>query len=91
MRHTSFSWVVGFCLAVGLSGCAGTTVPARPVETNAALGKVVVYRNGVAYFERYARELAPDWALARDLYLVKNIFPEAVKEKAAQEGLVLPD
>ena len=31
-------------------------------------------------------ELAPDWALARDLYLVKNIFPEAVKEKAAKEG-----
>jgi hypothetical protein len=38
--------------ALGLGGCA-TTLP-RPIETNAALGKVVVYRNGVAYFERYA-------------------------------------
>lgn len=39
-------------LALGLGGCA-TTLP-RPIESNAALGKVVVYRNGVAYFERYA-------------------------------------
>lgn len=38
-------------LALGLGGCA--SLP-RPIETNAALGKVVVYRNGVAYFERYA-------------------------------------
>lgn len=40
-------------LAFGLGGCA-TTLP-RPIESNAALGKVVVYRNGVAYFERYAQ------------------------------------
>ncbi|HEX2736246.1 MAG TPA: DUF4139 domain-containing protein [Polyangiaceae bacterium] len=40
-------------LALGLGGCAAA-LP-RPVETNAALGKVVVYRNGVAYFERYAK------------------------------------
>lgn len=37
---------------LGMTGCA-TTLP-RPVESNAALGKVVVYRNGVAYFERFA-------------------------------------
>jgi hypothetical protein len=45
--------VLAIVLGVAASGCAAT-VP-RPVETNAALGKVVVYRNGVAYFERYAR------------------------------------
>lgn len=39
-------------LTLGLGGCA-TTLP-RPIESNAALGKVVIYRNGVAYFERYA-------------------------------------
>jgi hypothetical protein len=42
-----------FALSLGLGGCA-STLP-RPIETNAALGKVVVYRNGVAYFERYAK------------------------------------
>lgn len=39
-------------LTLGLGGCAAS-LP-RPIQTNAALGKVVVYRNGVAYFERYA-------------------------------------
>jgi hypothetical protein len=36
------------------SGCASTRAVA-PIETEAALGRVVVYRNGVAYFERHAR------------------------------------
>jgi hypothetical protein len=39
-------------LSFGLAACA--SLP-RPVESNAPLGKVVVYRNGVAYFERYAK------------------------------------
>jgi hypothetical protein len=53
MRTNLFSaLLLVFPLALGLGGCA-TTLP-RPVESNAALGKVVVYRNGVAYFERYA-------------------------------------
>jgi hypothetical protein len=34
-----------------LFGCAGAR---PPIQTEAALGKVVVYRNGVAYFERRA-------------------------------------
>ncbi|HEX3596687.1 MAG TPA: DUF4139 domain-containing protein, partial [Polyangiaceae bacterium] len=40
------------CLAIvgALSGCATRA----PIRTEAALGKVVVYRNGVAYFERRA-------------------------------------
>jgi len=37
-------------LMLSLSACAGR----QPIETYAALGKVVVYRNGVAYFERRA-------------------------------------
>ena len=53
MRTNLFSaFLLVFPLALGLGGCA-TTLP-RPIESNAALGKVVVYRNGVAYFERYA-------------------------------------
>jgi uncharacterized coiled-coil protein SlyX len=42
-----------FCAAIlGLSSGCATARP--PIETQAALGKVVVYRNGVAYFERTA-------------------------------------
>ncbi len=40
--------VAGFAL----SGCAAAQ---KPVVTEAALGRVVIYRNGVAYFERRAR------------------------------------
>jgi len=41
---------VVFCAAfvASLSGCATAQLP--PIQTEAALGKVVVYRNGVAYF-----------------------------------------
>ncbi|MFN8016965.1 MAG: AarF/UbiB family protein [Acidimicrobiales bacterium] len=42
------------------------------------------------YFERYARTLAPSYVLARDLFLLKNIFPEAVAAKAAELGVELP-
>ena len=53
--------------------------------------ELVLVTKQLLYFERYARELAPGWALARDLYLVKNIFPEEVAKKAADEGIDLPD
>jgi hypothetical protein len=43
------------------------------------------------YFERYAKVLAPDYVMIRDIFLIQNLFPEAVAKKAAQEGLTLPD
>lgn len=42
--------LIPLVLGPGLTGCASSTA----IETSAALGKVVVYRNGVAYFERRA-------------------------------------
>lgn len=43
------------------------------------------------YFERYARTLAPDYVLARDLFILRNVFPEAVEATAAERGVTLPD
>jgi predicted unusual protein kinase regulating ubiquinone biosynthesis (AarF/ABC1/UbiB family) len=43
------------------------------------------------YFERYAKVLAPEWALARDLFLVKNVFPAEVAAKVAELDITLPD
>ncbi|HZF49628.1 MAG TPA: OmpA family protein [Polyangiaceae bacterium] len=40
------------CLLVVLAGCGGGT---SYVRSDTTLGRVVVYRNGIAYFERYAR------------------------------------
>jgi hypothetical protein len=50
-------------LALGLLGCgSGTTTFVHSDTTT--LGRVVVYRNGVAYFERYARENGDKLTLA---------------------------
>jgi predicted unusual protein kinase regulating ubiquinone biosynthesis (AarF/ABC1/UbiB family) len=43
------------------------------------------------YFERYAKVLAPDYVMIRDIFLVQNLFPEAVAKKAAEDGITLPD
>jgi predicted unusual protein kinase regulating ubiquinone biosynthesis (AarF/ABC1/UbiB family) len=43
------------------------------------------------YFERYAKVLAPDYRMIRDIFLVQNLFPEAVAKKAAEEGITLPE
>jgi len=43
------------------------------------------------YFERYSKEFAPDWPMFRDLYLVRNVFPEAVAARLAAGDLTFPD
>ena len=51
LRNPIFrSALAALVFMLSLSACAGR----QPIETHAALGKVVVYRNGVAYFERRA-------------------------------------
>ncbi|MGI8661905.1 MAG: ABC1 kinase family protein [Acidimicrobiales bacterium] len=53
--------------------------------------EMVLIVKQLLYFERYAKALAPDWALARDLFLVKNIFPAEAAAKAAELGVSFPD
>ncbi len=43
------------------------------------------------YFERYAKALAPDYVLARDLFLLTNVYPDEVAKAAADRGVILPD
>lgn len=59
----------------------GATVPRELVLTAKQL----------LYFERYSKTLAPDYVMARDLYLLKNVFPEDVAKAAADRGITLPD
>jgi predicted unusual protein kinase regulating ubiquinone biosynthesis (AarF/ABC1/UbiB family) len=86
----------GPMLDVGLSQVRLSDVFKGIVQMMDAMGaagpqELVLVTKQLVYFERYAKELAPDWALARDLFLVKNIFPDAVAEKAAADGIMLPD
>ncbi|MGI8491417.1 MAG: AarF/UbiB family protein [Acidimicrobiales bacterium] len=45
----------------------------------------------VFYFERYVKGLAPGYAMAKDLYLFRNIMPEVIAAKAAELGVTFPD
>jgi predicted unusual protein kinase regulating ubiquinone biosynthesis (AarF/ABC1/UbiB family) len=53
--------------------------------------ELVLITKQLLYFERYAKALAPDYNMSRDVYLLKNIFPEAVAAKAAELGVTFPD
>jgi hypothetical protein len=52
MKAPSLRLLASFASASVLVGCGGSQ--ASYVGTDTTLGKVVIYRNGVAYFERYA-------------------------------------
>ncbi|HLU40936.1 MAG TPA: hypothetical protein VKZ55_00930, partial [Microthrixaceae bacterium] len=56
-----------------------------------AVRELALVSKQLLYFERYARELAPAYTMARDLFLIRNIFPEAVAAACAARGITLPD
>ncbi|MBN2624679.1 MAG: AarF/ABC1/UbiB kinase family protein [Acidimicrobiales bacterium] len=56
-----------------------------------AVRELVLVSKQLMYFERYAKELAPAYNMARDLFLVQNVFPEAVASACAERGITLPD
>jgi predicted unusual protein kinase regulating ubiquinone biosynthesis (AarF/ABC1/UbiB family) len=65
------------------------------IELGRSLGirtprELVLITKQLLYFERYAKALAPTYNMAKDLYLVRNIFPEDVARVAAERGLTLP-
>jgi predicted unusual protein kinase regulating ubiquinone biosynthesis (AarF/ABC1/UbiB family) len=53
--------------------------------------ELVLVSKQLLYFERYSKTLAPDYVLARDLFLLKNIFPDEVAAAAAERGITLPE
>jgi predicted unusual protein kinase regulating ubiquinone biosynthesis (AarF/ABC1/UbiB family) len=56
-----------------------------------AARELMLVSKQLVYFERYAKELAPDYNMARDLFVVQNIFPDAVAAACAERGITLPD
>jgi predicted unusual protein kinase regulating ubiquinone biosynthesis (AarF/ABC1/UbiB family) len=53
--------------------------------------ELVLTSKQLLYFERYSKELAPDYNMARDLYLIRNVFPDDVARRVAELGTQLPD
>jgi len=56
-----------------------------------AARELVLVSKQLMYFERYAKELAPAYNMARDLFLVQNVFPEDVAQVVADRDVELPD
>ena len=53
--------------------------------------ELVLVIKQLLYFERYAKELAPEWLMFRDLFLMKNVLGEPVTAAIAERGIELPD
>ncbi|MFC9789423.1 ABC1 kinase family protein [Rhodococcus sp. NPDC127528] len=53
--------------------------------------ELVLFGKQLGYFERYATRLAPGWVMGSDLFLFKNVFPEAVAKRAAELDVALPE
>jgi predicted unusual protein kinase regulating ubiquinone biosynthesis (AarF/ABC1/UbiB family) len=56
-----------------------------------AARELVLVSKQLMYFERYAKELAPTYNMARDLFLIQNVFPDEVAKACADRGISLPD
>ncbi|GAB2728632.1 ABC1 kinase family protein [Nocardia thraciensis] len=70
-------------------------VAARLVEFGKRRGafgpeQLILMGKQLGYFERYAVALAPGWRLGQDLFLFRNVFPDEVAVKAAEQGIELP-
>jgi predicted unusual protein kinase regulating ubiquinone biosynthesis (AarF/ABC1/UbiB family) len=51
--------------------------------------ELALFTKQLLYFERYSAQLAPNWVLARDPFLLRNVFPS--EARAAAHGLAMPD
>lgn len=77
--------------AIDLAELFGTQLDlARQMGVDAPRELMLVAKQ-LFYFERYMKELAPGYALARDLFLIKNIWPDQAAARAAELGVVFPD
>ena len=56
-----------------------------------AARELVLVTKQLVYFERYAKALAPEYNMARDLWLLKNVFPDAIEQKADEVGVTFPE
>ncbi|MDJ0393756.1 AarF/UbiB family protein [Rhodococcus sp. G-MC3] len=53
--------------------------------------ELILVGKQLGYFERYAIELAPNWALGTDPFVFKNVFPAEVAALSQARGVELPD
>jgi predicted unusual protein kinase regulating ubiquinone biosynthesis (AarF/ABC1/UbiB family) len=52
--------------------------------------ELVLLMKQMLYIERYSKVLAPDWTIARDVFLVRNVFPDETTARIRELGLTVP-
>ncbi|MDQ6838579.1 MAG: AarF/UbiB family protein [Actinomycetota bacterium] len=87
--------IMGPLLASGMKGLnlgelIKTSVDLMGAYHAQAPKELLLIAKQLAYIERYAKGLAPDYALVKDLFLVKNIFPAEVARLVEERALTLP-
>ncbi|HSP04134.1 MAG TPA: AarF/UbiB family protein [Acidimicrobiales bacterium] len=89
------SMILGPMLQAGIGGMNLGEMMKMSIDLMDSYGakgprELVLIAKQLAYMERYAKGMAPDYRIIQDLYLIKNIFPEAVAAKAAELGIEVP-
>lgn len=67
--------------SIGLMSDFGGTAPQE----------MMLVAKQLLYIERYTKELAPEYAVITDAFLVRNVFPEAAADYLANGGTPFPD
>ncbi|HVX18399.1 MAG TPA: AarF/UbiB family protein [Acidimicrobiales bacterium] len=88
--------VMGPVLASGMKDFNISEMVAQSVDMLSAFGGVapqelMLISKQMLYIERYTTALAPDYVLTTDPFIMKNIFPEEAKAKAAELGVTFPE
>ena len=83
--------LVGGMGALNISDLVTQSVELMKAFDAAAPQELMLIAKQLLYIERYTKELAPDYVLTADPFIVKNIFPEEAAKKAAELGVDLPD
>ncbi|HVT76890.1 MAG TPA: AarF/UbiB family protein [Acidimicrobiales bacterium] len=86
--------VMGPMLTLGAAEVDLGTVMKQQIELAESMGatppqELMLVSKQVFYFERYVKGLAPDYQMMTDLYLTKNVIPEA-KAVAEERGVTFP-
>lgn len=77
--------------SVNLGDLIASSVVLMKQYGGSAPQELMLVAKQLLYIERYTRELAPDYAIINDPFLVKNVFPEETAEWADRSAVGFPE
>jgi predicted unusual protein kinase regulating ubiquinone biosynthesis (AarF/ABC1/UbiB family) len=77
--------------AINLGDLITQSVELMKAYDGVAPQELMLIAKQLLYIERYTKNLAPEYVLVSDPFIVRNIFPEEAAAKAAELGIEMPD